>query len=268
MKVTHGKDNNVAYTFESAENSLQRITDYWTDERKMKAIPIMPGVKDVIEQSDETASDPEKADLSKMPFIVGGKLFFSRTGKDYVASANIMGSCNLLLTAAHCVQDNETGSLCENFLFERCYNSGKASEKLTFKTVALKEYWYSEKQWKWDYAIAILNEKSHVDSPLQYSTENIENKTVTAFGYPLNYFDGKSMVFVTGSVGHRGDSTWLLDGCKMRGGCSGGAWVLEDNKTAVGLNSFGPVSESQAYLGSPIFDKDFESLYQYVQSLL
>lgn len=113
----------------------------------------MPGVEDIIEQSDETATDPEKADLSKMPFSTSRKLFFSMAGQDYVASANLMESQNLLLTAAHCVQDNKTGSLGENFLFERCYDSGKASEKLTFKTVALKEYWYSEKKWKWDYSI-------------------------------------------------------------------------------------------------------------------
>ena len=53
----------------------------------------------------------------------------------------------------------------------------------------------------------------------------------------------------------------------MRGGCSGGAWVLDDNNTVVGVNSYGPVSESDAYGGSPIFDENFESLYKYVLTL-
>jgi len=54
----------------------------------------------------------------------------------------------------------------------------------------------------------------------------------------------------------------------MRGGSSGGAWVLEDNKTIVGVNSYGPVSEEYAYEGSPIFDENFESLYNYVLTLM
>lgn len=267
MKITRDNNNNVAFTFESEENSFQKITDYWTDERKIAAIPIMPGVKDVIGQFDGTATDPEKADLSKMPFVTGGKLFFSRAGHNYVASANIMESQNLLLTAAHCIQNNKTGELGENYLFERCYDSGKSSEKLTFKTVALKEYWYSEKAWKWDYSIVILNSKSNVASPLEYSTEGVDGKTATAFGYPSNFFSGKSMVFVKGIVTRESDSTWRIDGCKMREGCSGGAWVLEDNKTVIGVNSFGPASTSINYGGSPIFDENFESLYQYVLTL-
>lgn len=203
-----------------------------------------------------------------MPFSAGGKLFFSKDGEDYVASANIMEKSKLLVTAAHCVQDMDTGNLCDNFLFERCYNSGRASENLTFKTIALKEYWHSEKKWKWDYAMAVLNSDSTAASPLKFSTEDIRNKTVTNFGYPVNYYDGNQMVFVKGNAVRLSDDTWLIDGCKMRGGCSGGAWVLEDNKTIVGVNSYGPMAETKAYIGSPIFDENFESLYNYVLTLI
>lgn len=265
--ITRDNNNNIAYTFELEKNAIQNIGDYWTPEKKNAAIPIMPGVERIIAESNEETTDPEKADLSKAPFSAGGKLFFTMDGKDYVASANIMGSRNLLLTAAHCIQDQETGNLGDHFLFERCYDSGNAAEKLTFRTVALKEFWVSEKKWKWDYAIAILNSDSTVDSPLKYSTEDISGKTVTAFGYPTNYYKGKSMVFVKGGVTRQPKSTWLIDGCKMRGGCSGGAWVLDDNNTVVGVNSYGPVSESEAYGGSPIFDENFESLYKYVLTL-
>ena len=31
-------------------------------------------------------TDPKQADMSKMPFITGGKLFFTLDGVDYVAS--------------------------------------------------------------------------------------------------------------------------------------------------------------------------------------
>lgn len=35
---------------------------------------------------------------------------------------------------------------------------------------------------------------------LNIHTENIENKTITAFGYPANYYGGKQMVFVKGDA--------------------------------------------------------------------
>lgn len=270
MKISRDNNNNVSYTLETNDTYAQQIIDYWTPEKKKGAIPIMQGIpclEDEIEQDETKATDPEKADLSRMPFSAGGKLFFSQDGQDYVASANIMEKSNLLVTAAHCVQDRDTGNLCDNFLFERCYNSGKASEKLTFKTIALKEYWHSEKKWKWDYAMAVLNTNSSA-TPLKYSTEDINNKSVTNFGYPVNYYDGNQMVFVKGTAAKRSDNTWLINGCKMRGGSSGGAWVLEDDKTIVGVNSYGPVSESLAYEGSPIFDENFESLYNYVLTLI
>lgn len=270
MKISHDNNNNVSYTLETNDTYAQRIIDYWTPEKKEGAIPIMQGIpclEGEIEQS-KAATDPQKADLSKMPFCSGGKLFFSGGGKNYIASANIMEKSNLLVTAAHCVQDKETGMVYDNFLFERCYDDGKSSEKLTFKTIALKEYWHTQKDWKWDYAMAVLNTNSSAASPLQYSIESIENKTITNFGYPVNYYNGKKMVFVNGTATKRYDNTWVINGCKMRGGSSGGAWVLEDNKTIVGVNSYGPVSEEYAYEGSPIFDENFKSLYKYVLTLM
>ena len=77
-----------------------------------------------------------------MPFMAGGKLFFSKDNKNYVASAELICRRNLVLTAAHCIQDKTTGHLGDNYMFERCYNDGSSAEKLTFKTVALKAYWF------------------------------------------------------------------------------------------------------------------------------
>lgn len=268
MKITRDNCNNVAYSLEPDGNSVQQIIDYWTPERKAQAISIMPQIEIEMEETDATTTDPALADLNKMPFTAGGKLFFSGDGKNYVASANVLECSSLLVTAAHCVQDRDTGKLYDNFLFERCYDSGKFSEKLTFKIVALKEYWYSQKKSKWDYAIVVLKTNSNVASPLKYSTENVENKTVTAFGYPANYYNGKKMVFVTGAAERRFNDTWLISGCKMGGGSSGGAWVLEDNKTIVGVTSYGPKLEIFSYAGSPIFDENFESLYQYALTLI
>ena len=203
-----------------------------------------------------------------MPFITGGKLFFTLDGVDYVASGNIFMKNNLLLTAAHCVQDDNTGHLAENFVFERCYTGELSTEDFTFRTVALKENWYTEKDNKWDYAIAILNRDSTVEKPLQYKIENLVGRTVTASGYPTEIFDGAQMMYITGSVDERADS-WMIRGGKLSNGASGGAWVLEDGETVVGLNSFnGTTAKGVPYMGSPKFDAEFDKLYNYVLTLI
>lgn len=255
------------------DSSPYDVRQYWTPERKKAAVPAHRyGAGPAFELPDASnaapATDPKQADLSQMPFITGGKLFFTLDGVDYVGSGNIFMRNNLLLTAAHCVQDDITGHLAENFVFERCYTGELSTEDFSFKTVALKENWYTEKDNKWDYAIAVLNTNSTVATPLKYTTASALGKTVTAMGYPLNYFDGAQMMFINGTVTQRVDN-WTLIGGKLSNGASGGAWVLEDNETAVGLNSFSTkTAKGGIYMGSPKFDAEFDKLYQYVLTLL
>ncbi len=271
MKKQNDRNNNISYMIEEDE---QEVLAYWTKERKANAIALLPEVETAKgEHMDhhelKAATDPLPADLDKNPFRTGGKLFYCCDGEDYVASAEIFMRKNILLTAAHCVQDRQTGHLWDHFLFERCYRYGVSKEQLTFKAFALKSYWYSKGGWRWDYALAILNRLSSVSSPLGFTLEDAVGKEVTLFGYPVNYFDGAQMVFVNGEAGKaERDGTREVQGNKMRGGCSGGAWVLKDNHTVVGLNSYGPISTKYAYTGSPVLDENFESLYEYVLSLM
>ena len=200
MVISSPDSDFITFQRNILDKSPQDVRSYWTPERKKKAIPAhritmganMADVPDVPQDGANVAptTDPKRADLSKMPFITGGKLFFTLDGVDYVASGNIFMKNNLLLTAAHCVQDDNTGHLAENFVFERCYTGELSTEDFTFRTVALKEQWYTEKDNKWDYAIAILNRDSTVEKPLQYRVENLVGRTVTASGYPTDIFDG------------------------------------------------------------------------------
>ena len=265
----------LAFQRNILDKSPQDVRSYWTPERKKAAIPThrADAVADAPDMPPDGANaapttDPKQADMSKMPFITGGKLFFTLDGVDYVASGNIFMKNNLLLTAAHCVQDDNTGHLAENFVFERCYTGELSTEDFTFRTVALKENWYTEKDNKWDYAIAILNRDSTAEKPLQYRIENLLGRTVTASGYPTDIFDGAQMMYITGAVSERPDS-WMIRGGKLTNGASGGAWVLEDGETVVGLNSFsGTTAKGVAYIGSPKFDAEFDKLYNYVLTLL
>ena len=98
------------------------------------------------------------------------------------------------------MQADNTGHLAENFVFERCYTGELSTEDFTFRTVAFKENWYTEKDNKWDYAIVILNCDSTVEKLLQYRIKNLLGKTVNASGYPTDIFDGAQMMYITGTV--------------------------------------------------------------------
>lgn len=255
----------------SLNNSPADVRRYWTPERKAAAIsaetagPEFTGIPGNA-PPPPPATDPKPANLAEMPFATGGKLFYSMDGKDYVASANIFMRSNMLLTAAHCIQDKATGNVGENYVFELGYSGEGSGESFTFKTVALRENWYLTKNVKYDYAIAILDKGSSVATPLRYSTEDIWNKTVTSMGYPVSY-GGAQMMFTKGPAiplyGH-----WAVFGSKMTAGSSGGAWVLPDNVTAVGLNAYVSTSGKEIlYSGSPRFDDEFVRLFEYAERL-
>ena len=261
----------------SMNRSPHDIRQYWTPERKKAAVPAPMGIVTAAPRmpeaaNEEPATDPKQADLAKMPFTAGGKLFFTMDNVDYVASANIFMHRNMLLTAAHCIQNNKTGNVGENFVFEQCYTGEESSEDFSIKTVALKENWYLVKDYKFDFAIAILDKNSDFAEPLRYSVSpDMVGKTVVSMGYPVSYFDGDQMMFAKGPISTRTgqEGHWIMMGSKMGPGSSGGAWVLEDGLTAVGLNAYIVKSgEEIMYSGSPQFNEDFEKLYQYALTLM
>ena len=116
MNPTTGNGDFLTFQRQILDKSPQDVRSYWTSERKRKAVPTFrtdmgSNVADTLDAARPDGAnaapttDPKQADLSQMPFITGGKLFFTLDGVDYVASGNIFMKNNLLLTAAHCVQD-------------------------------------------------------------------------------------------------------------------------------------------------------------------
>ncbi len=264
----------TAMELNNLDNSDIDILQYWTPERKALATPVAmefdgDAAMTELPEALEPATDPVQADLGKMPFTAGGKLYYTLNGKNFVASGNIFMRRNMVLTAAHCVQDKKTGNLAENFLFAQCYSGEQASDNFTFRTVALKENWYLKKDVAFDYAIAIIDKNSQFGEPLRYTIDpDIEGRAVTSMGYPVEYYGGAQMMYTKGTLTAR-QNHWIMPGSKMGPGSSGGAWVLSDGVTAVGLNAYVVRSGSQiAYSGSPKFDIEFEKLYKYALTLI
>ena len=140
----------ISFQRDNLNKSPRDIRAYWTPKRKRAAVPAhrfrsganIPDSFDAILPEADNAiptTNPKQADLGVMPFITGGKLFFTLDGVDFAATGNIFMRNNLLLTAAHCIQNDVSGNLAENFLFDRGFTDEESAEDFTFKTVALKE---------------------------------------------------------------------------------------------------------------------------------
>lgn len=272
FKVVSSEENEaVIFDVQTVNSSLE----YWTEERMRNAVPFgieLPApagmeYKPILAEEGEVKT----ADLSKPPFSSGGKIFFTIQGKDYCGSAEFCADKKLILTAAHCLRDRDTGEWVENIVFQRGYNNGFYKQKIKIRAAALKSYWCGKPVidcYQWDYGFGITDEEAEV-TPLEYE-KNILSEQVQAFGYPGNYHQGQKMVYANGEIesGTHAEKTILrMQGNPMKQGCSGGAWVSSASGKVVGVNSFIYATEEKAVYG-PVLTNDFESLVIYAKTLV
>jgi len=99
--------------------------------------------------------------MNKHPFDMVGKLFLETSQGDFVCSAAFIG-WNILLTAAHCVQNADTGEYFHGWLFALEYEKGKYSKLYrTTDCVADKKEWNQpdETRYQVDYALITTDAK-------------------------------------------------------------------------------------------------------------
>ncbi|MFI3272824.1 MAG: hypothetical protein R3Y11_12120 [Pseudomonadota bacterium] len=267
-KVVSHTDN-IGVIF--SEQNILSLEDYWTEARLAQATPIhieLPNPSPISSKdafSGEFTGSANLASISKDPFQTGGKLFFTRNGEDRVASAEFCESKNLLLTAAHCLQDMETGEWSENIIFQRGYDSGSKKQKVSIKASAVKVYWSETKQYCWDYGFAITTTESSVE-PLK-GLCSISTGKATSFGYPSNYYSGKRMVYYDLDIEESSTAIVRMSGNDMGSGCSGGAWVQYGTTNAISVNSFSYTSSPEDQYG-PMFTEDYSSLVTFAKTLI
>ena len=252
------------------EEGLLKAENYWSEERISKAIPIkvvLPHPNPDLKFDEVELSTVAEADVNNPPFNAGGKLFFSMGGDDYVGSAEYCENGNMILTAAHCIRDKDTGEWSENIVFKRAYKNSSCKQVVPIKAVALKSYWYKQKEYRWDYAFGISDTTSEVTA---LSSEiNVSSGNSTAFGYPSNYHSGIKMQCVTAPVDlNPYDSKILrMKGNTMGGGCSGGAWVKDNSGVVISLNSFSYKGDDTSEYG-PLLTEDYNNLCEYAKTLI
>jgi len=108
--------------------------------------------------------DPKRAGVKAFnvpPFSSCGKWYFTDVvaGKNYVASAEFVGSRNIIMTAAHCVHHDGTDKWYTNYylLFKRGYADGGGQWITPCNMWIWKNYWNSgSRNNTYDYAFIYM----------------------------------------------------------------------------------------------------------------
>jgi hypothetical protein len=202
-----------------------------------------------------------------------GKVFFTRSGVNYVCSASIVNSegKSLVWTAGHCVVDGRVWD--SNFAFVPSYSNGSRPYGTWYsRQLTTTSAWYYNRDFSQDVGAVTMyrNFGYRITDYLggQGITWNqTANYNTCAFGYPqASPYNGAYLVEQCGSTYNAGNGTiYLYSG--MTGGSSGGGWYrnFDGNWGYVnGHNDF-IYTNSPAWMYSPYYGNQVASLYNAVR---
>jgi hypothetical protein len=216
--------------------------DYWTAERLADAVPdgesLPPGNGHASPQlKGLLGAEADRAPIDQAPYKYGGKLFFTRGGIDYSASAQFVADDNIVLAAGHSMWKNGSAS---NIRFY----PGYAGAPVPFHTIdkaAVLTAWLpvaedppSLGRSQYDYSMLRTTTPSTVGKyQLGINTANLDDD-VTITGYPGRLEGGEYMYRETARIFVKaGDAFDAQPHPMYGGGASGGAWFLPTDTTKV-----------------------------------
>jgi len=230
---------------------------------------VMPSSAPTTESS--VPGTPEQADVNQMPYAEAGRLFFNGGA----CSAAFVGGANVLITAAHCVRDGETGKWKSGFTFYRAYANG-GGQGVGTQCVCTWSDWVHAGGPDYAFDYAFISTATPSNAGWLGMRTGAPYPVWTSVGYPDNYSAGCPMgsqgCFMYEVSGWKGAVTRNLvqmKGNPMGQGISGGPWIGEVNSSGssgnyvIGLNSFYLKDESNTNY-SPYLDLATTMLYQRV----
>lgn len=274
----------------------ERAVDHWTPEVMSAAVQapkpnvdpstihIPPGTARAGMNPGATPSEVTAAasqmheraagDVNTVPLVFAGKMFFSKPSGDFVCSAQFI-SKNVLLTAAHCVRDDQTGAFWKNITFFLQYDRGRASAKYTQNCVATYNSWVQPGNEKYlsDFAMIQVNSGSRTGwFGTQWDWQGAYNHA-TKIGYPGGIAEGQVIQVLPGPISVSGGIVELRHGDKhAQGGSSGGAWIGDYDTRGdparnhiISVESFGFDGQPGVDYG-PYFDDRVKKLFDYVSN--
>ncbi|MEH6867937.1 trypsin-like serine peptidase [Priestia megaterium] len=249
------------------DSELQKIKEYWTPERMKNAKPF-PMSKNNVEIPNETMETPFPVDVSKRPYYVIGKIFATNeAGHDLAGTAQFVGHCHMIMTAAHCLTD-DNGKPYKNIHFVRAYGSSnqQACSITEWKTAPNWDGGGSTASSANDYAFCYTPDRAPDFIGFQIGTP--DRTDLQAIGYPINYGNAQIMYAVNGTIFIEPEypGIYKMKGNPMSHGCSGGGWIKDVSSEqhglknlVVGLNVL--LGDDPNIMVSPLFNQETINLF-------
>jgi hypothetical protein len=212
--------------------------------------------------------------VATKPLKWAGKFNFTTSDGDMVCSAQFITD-DVILTAAHCVRDRDTGDYYDNFEFLLQYDNGDYLERYGWDCVATMDGWVEDEgnRWRWDYAMLRVDGSSSVGNfGWHHSWPSGRYSEARKIGYPVDIRRGRVIQIERGPISVESDLVEMRHGNpKSGGGSSGGAWVGNytsgggsNNNYIISVTSFSYNGRPDIDYG-PYIDSDFRKLLDYVQ---
>ncbi len=216
-------------------------------------------------------TERKAGNVEQAPLTFAGKLFFSRPDGDYVCSGQFI-SKRVILTAGHCVRDDETGNYHSDFLFALQYDKGRYSEVYDYDCVATFDGWVQPGDEKWTYDFGMIRVTEDSKNGWFGTRRNWAGlDRATKIGYPGGVLNGQVIQVDAGPISVTDGIVQLKHGNMAdQGGSSGGAWISDFKPGSADLNhiisveSFGYDEEPGVDYG-PYFDGRLKILWDYVE---
>ncbi|MCP4382985.1 MAG: trypsin-like serine protease [Hyphomicrobiales bacterium] len=234
-----------------------------------QGVPGINEAKDLVKEGQRASGN-----VYDRPLYWAGKLFFRSGGEDYVCSAQFI-SPRILLTAAHCVRDSETGQWNTDFLFALQYKDGEFSQLYDYECAATKKAWLAEgfEKYLHDYAVIRVDEPSRTGFFGTHWNWSGDYDSAVKIGYPGGVANGEVMQVETGPIQFIEGVVQMQHGNPAdQGGSSGGAWIARysdgespEANYIISVESFGLDGEPGVDYG-PYLTADFKDLWDHGES--
>lgn len=210
----------------------------------------------------------ERVNVAETPYKYGGKLFYTRDGGDYKASAQFVTEDNILLAAAHSMWRGDKSA--QNVFFDRAYENGGGTHFVIDQAAVLTEWVRisldppSVEKSASDYAA--LRTTAASDAGKFTLSKDGRFTDVAMMGYPSNFDEGRYMYKQDATKLVQRDGTYLAAPTELGTGASGGAWFTPGEDTPiVSVVSAQLVDNKQVVMSGPVFTDTTEAMIAFVK---